>query len=458
MFESYFAPAERRRRLVPAELLARYPELSYDEEQYEDSLPDLPYLRSVLDRYVAQLSGEGPTPWEWGPATSAAVRQHPIYLDARYAGATLQDLPTLSKAVLRRHPEPFDHQAEPTPVVYTDKTSGTSGAPLAIAYSQQFMSQSLYLEIIKIMLRAELTDLGAGEVLSVFLTDNPNRGPGIVIPNPLDLVGHTLIVHVDPSDAQSLTRVTAMLHDLRPEVLSSKPNLFRMLLNRWGGQSPFGPYQPRLAVSGGAMLSVELRHEIADALGCPVVSSYAISEAGYLGSECPHGGMHLDRSVHQVFEVLDDSATAADIGELVITALSNSCMPLLRYRVGDVVMLADACACGRSGPTLAELRGRTTQIFELGDGVQLSPTRYMKIFERHPALHEFQLIQVTERAFRLRIEIDPSVTDLVRQETVAAVRDYISAGMPVSVEIDCAEDVFDTIGGKFTRFRSEVAA
>lgn len=402
--DSYFAPAELRHRLSVEDVLVRYPELTCDHEQYEDSLPDLPYLRSVLATFVRRLTTET-TPWRWTRAVAEQVRRHPIYADERYAATELTGLPTLTKTALRRHPEPFDHLAEPTAVIYTDKTSGTSGAPLDLAYSQQFMSQSLYLEPIKIMIRAGLTGVGAGPVLSVFLTDNPSRGSGLLVPNLLDEVGHTLIVQVDPNDATSLNRVTDLLEDLQPEVLSSKPNLYRMLLDRWGGQRPFASYRPRLAVSGGAMLDDALRRAVADLLGCPVVSSYAISEAGYLGSECPYGRMHLDLSVHDRFEVLDESGRPATTGELVVTACANSCMPLVRYRVGDTVTLADDCPCGGPGPVLAALRGRTTQLFHLGGGAQLSPTRYMKLFELHPAVLEYQLTQTGDRRFRLRVEL-----------------------------------------------------
>jgi phenylacetate-coenzyme A ligase PaaK-like adenylate-forming protein len=318
------------------------------------------------------------------------------------------------------------------------------------------MSQSLYLEPIKIMLRAGLSELGARPVLSAFLTDNPSRGAGLVVPNPLDEVGHTLVVHVDPNDPVSLQRVGELLEDLQPEVLSSKPNLFRMLLDRWNGLSPFPSYRPRLVVSGGAMLDDALRHSLREALGCPVTSSYAISEAGYIGSECPHGRMHLDLSVHHRFEIVDESGRPATTGELVITTLANSCMPLVRYRMGDTVTLAEECRCGRPGPILRELHGRSTQIFDLGGGAKLSPTRYMKLFELHPAVLEYQLTQTSERRFRLRVELEPDLGADQRRDALAAVARYITAGMPVPVEVDCAEETFDTAGAKFARFRSEV--
>ncbi|MFF5176357.1 hypothetical protein ACFY3U_27570 [Micromonospora sp. NPDC000089] len=455
MLDSFFVPVDERRRLRTEELLARYPELTCDEEQYEDSLPDLQYLQSVLETFVRRLSADA-APWQWTEADAARARKHAIYASERYRAKRMSDLPILTKSELRRHPAPFDHQSEPTTVIYTDKTSGTSGAPLDLAYSQQFMSQSLYLETIKIMIRAGLIGLGATPVLSVFLTDNPSRGRGLVIPNPLEMVGHSLIVQVEPNDQSSLNRVTALLNDLRPEVVSSKPNLFRMLVDRWGGRAPFASYRPRLAVSGGAMLDDRLRQAVADALACPVVSSYAISEAGYLGSECPDGQIHLDLSVHHQFEVLDESGAPARTGELVITALANSCMPLVRYRISDTVTLADDCSCSSPGPVLAELRGRATQVFDLGDGAQLSPTRYMKLFELHPTVMEYQLTQTANRRFRLRVELRPDLSAARRTEALAAVAAYVEAGMPVPVEIDCADQTFDTTSGKFARFRSEV--
>ncbi|WP_307665676.1 phenylacetate--CoA ligase family protein [Streptomyces sp. V1I1] len=447
------------------EFMERHPELSFDTARAADDKKDTPHLEACLLHFTEYVSGKEGGNFTWTADVRRQVSRHPVYRRPAYSVDEFGTLPTLSRSELRKLREPFDYEASGTTTAYGDQTSGTSGAPLTVVYSPRFMSQYLHLNMFKVAIRAGIRDLGGRQVFAVTITDNPSLGAGVIIPDPLDLVGLRLIWYVDPSDPQSIARLTTFLREFDPEVLSSKPNLLQMLLDHWETESPEPPCGPRFAVSGGAMLPDALRQQMADYFGCPVISAYAISEAGYLGSECERQKIHLDESLHERFEILpaegaaDTEPSAGDSGELAVTSLSNLCMPLVRYRVGDLATMSrNTCACGAPGPVLDELQGRTTLVFDLGGGHVLSPTRYMDLFKEHPELREYQLTQRDTRSFLLRIELADDVAPSSRPVIYTRIQNAISAGMPVAVEIAWEEHTFAPEGAKFARFRSEVSA
>lgn len=95
---------------------------------------------------------------------------------------------------------------------------------------------------------------------------------------------------------------------------------------------------------------------IAAAWGAEAFAVTWLTEAGITGYECPAhpGGVHLLES-QVICEVVDPGTGApAAAGELVVTPLGRTGMPVIRYRTGDLVrMEAAPCPCGRTFARLA---------------------------------------------------------------------------------------------------------
>jgi phenylacetate-CoA ligase len=103
------------------------------------------------------------------------------------------------------------------------------------------------------------------------------------------------------------------------------------------------------------------RERIKRVFGCTIQNEYGCGEVGAMAYECSHGQLHIMAdNVH--CEVLRDDDTPAapgETGEIVVTDLTNTAMPLIRYRMGDRAEVGTPCACGRSFPTLSHIAGRT---------------------------------------------------------------------------------------------------
>ena len=98
------------------------------------------------------------------------------------------------------------------------------------------------------------------------------------------------------------------------------------------------------------------------AWGCRVSTHYGLTESGWgLAVDCDVcPGYHYDELDH-IVEVVDPE-TGGPVpegreGEVVLTNISRDCMPLIRYRTGDIATLTKS-ACGSHLMTLGHIRRR----------------------------------------------------------------------------------------------------
>ena len=92
--------------------------------------------------------------------------------------------------------------------------------------------------------------------------------------------------------------------------------------------------------------------EVKKAFGLKIISEYGSAESGLIAFECPKGNMHIAME-HIIVEVED--------GEILVTNLLSKSFPIIRYRLGDIIELADEnfkCACGRAHPVILNIIGR----------------------------------------------------------------------------------------------------
>ena len=91
-------------------------------------------------------------------------------------------------------------------------------------------------------------------------------------------------------------------------------------------------------------------------------------------------------------------------GEIVLSNLVNRGSVLLNYRVGDLGRISTgACTCGRTTRVLADLEGRTSEYITRADGSFTGPYHVMQAVTHVPGIARFQLVQVSETSFELRL-------------------------------------------------------
>lgn len=202
--------------------------------------------------------------------------------------------------------------------------------------------------------------------------------------------------HVFPASTE-LHRHLGWLQSVRPAYLKSYPEvlgeLARMVL-RQGRVMRFS-----LLLSGGAVLTEDIRKLCRDAFGCAVADFYGAEETGSIAAECPQCGHYHAADENVLLEVVKDDGTAArpgEAGRAVVTTLFNHAFPLIRYQIGDYVVAGSAGPCPQPLGTIRQVLGRAKTIFRLRGGRSIWPFIPSSDMGRLPNIRRFQFVQVAE--------------------------------------------------------------
>lgn len=148
------------------------------------------------------------------------------------------------------------------------------------------------------------------------------------------------------------------------------------------------------------------RETISDSFSCPVANGYGGRDAGFIAHECPAGGMHITAE-DIILEIIDEHGNIQSPetpGEIVVTHLATPDFPFIRYRTGDIGVLAsEPCTCGRGLPLLKEIQGRSTDFVVAADGTAMHGLALIYILRDLPTIGVFKIVQESLAVTRVQI-------------------------------------------------------
>lgn len=182
----------------------------------------------------------------------------------------------------------------------------------------------------------------------------------------------------------ALNRVRVSVDDLEPmRIASTARRILRMQPDYLYGYASmvfqFGEKLVELRGDANSRLKVAVltsdtsnqyqRNRLAMVLGCPVVDEFGCSEVEIIAHQCPAGNYHIIAE-NMLLEVAPQANSDPNRGEVLLTDLNNTLMPLIRYRLGDEVVIKQGiCSCGRTLPMISAVKGRMLyQYFHLPSG------------------------------------------------------------------------------------------
>jgi phenylacetate-CoA ligase len=217
--------------------------------------------------------------------------------------------------------------------------------------------------------------------------------------------------------------------------------------------------QPRGIITTAMVLHNWQRKTIEEVFGCPVTNRYGCEEVSLIACECEHhSGLHINAEGIYV-EVLRDGKPVqpGEPGSVVVTDLSNRAMPILRYQVGDVAVLADrTCPCGRGLPLLERLEGREADYVVTASGELISGISLTENFALHvPGVAQLQIIQETVRRFVFRLVPGPDFGP----DSVRRIAELVAERFGPDVEHECitVDGIPQEASGKYRFCISRVA-
>src|SRR5206468_9436726 len=141
--------------------------------------------------------------------------------------------------------------------------------------------------------------------------------------------------------------------------------------------------------------------------GCKTFDSWSGVEACGLITECEHGSLHIspDAGLIEVLNENMQSVNYGEAGEVYCTGFINYDQPLIRYAIGDSIILSDkSCVCGRTMPVVKEILGRIEDVIISKDGKEM--VRFHSVFNGLHSVKQAQVIQENLNNITIKIVAD----------------------------------------------------
>ena len=198
--------------------------------------------------------------------------------------------------------------------------------------------------------------------------------------------------------------IVKQLNDFQPCMLSGYPSNLSLLAD----QSELN-IKPDVIITGGELLTDDIRKKLSDKFGCYVQTHYSCTEAGEIACECSEGHLHINED-WVIVEPVDKNNKPVSYGEMsdkvLITNLSNYIQPFIRYELTDRIIVHDEqCKCVRKSHWF-EIEGRTDDILNFENGVSVAPMSLYKILEEVKSVQRFQLVQRAVNKLEIRLITD----------------------------------------------------
>ena len=195
---------------------------------------------------------------------------------------------------------------------------------------------------------------------------------------------------------QAMRKYASLERSFKPQLIVAYPSAL-MFFSEFCRRESMRLYGPKAIVSSGEKLYPHQREGIEKVFSSPVYDRYGSREFADVACECPkREGLHIMNDLYAV-EVIHESGRPAEngeVGELVVTDLSNYYMPFIRYRTGDLaVPTGRVCSCGRGMPILERVEGRAFDVIKTPDGKSVGGFFWTHLSRSVPGIRSFQIEQ-----------------------------------------------------------------
>jgi phenylacetate-CoA ligase len=202
--------------------------------------------------------------------------------------------------------------------------------------------------------------------------------------------------------------------------------------------------QPPRAVFCTAMEVTDRCLELAEqAFRAPAVDVYVTNEFGVIAWSCParRNVLHLNDDTF-VVEVLGPDGLPVPpgtVGELVVTSLGLTSMPLIRYRMGDMAArLPGTCECGRGLGLLSRVHGRTAHAIRRPSGALITTPLVTSLFGRamaHTWVRRFQVREEPGGHLRFLVDVRQPPSADERHTPTEIVESSVGSDFEIAIEI-----------------------
>lgn len=120
-------------------------------------------------------------------------------------------------------------------------------------------------------------------------------------------------------------------------------------------QYSLGPFNLKMVKGTSEKIFDTYQDEARKAFGKKIISEYGAAETGIIAFECPRGNMHI---------TMENVIVEEEDGEAIITNLISDSFPIIRYKLGDSIILDNntICPCGMNHKIIKDVIGRVGKV------------------------------------------------------------------------------------------------
>jgi phenylacetate-CoA ligase len=376
---------------------------------------------------------------------SYARRRSPYYERTIPEGTPFEEIPVLTKQVLRDHPDELLARDVPAWRRHTVRTSGSTGEPA-----------TLHRDIHQILIESMSSDRFLrslhGVPFDATIVAVTSTGTSRERLSRWDRVKGWAIERLGGPRAYDPWLLTAPISDVRrARTLQSHLDLWARLrryvflgqasaLDRMARLIEAGEVRmrrPPVAIAASSdILTARAKERIERAFGAWVHTRYGAVEMPFLSASMPNT---TDRYVFNPLlayvEVLDRDGRPVgpgEMGRVVVTDLNNRVMPLIRYDLGDLAVASEERSVG-GFPLVEGVMGRASEVLRFPSGRTLTAVDLDRlVFSGATSVRAWQCVQTDANHLEVRVVWDAEPDDLAGR-LGATVRSAVDADTSVAV-------------------------
>jgi len=331
---------------------------------------------------------------------------------------------------------------DPEQVIRMHTSSGTTGKPTAIFHTREDIE--MWAELMaRCMAMAGCTSKDVFQNMSGYGLFTGGLG--------LHYGAERLGMWVIPAGAGNTARQVLLIRDFHVTAVHATPSYAMHVAERMvqEGDDPKS-LGIKFAFLGAEPYTEEMRLKLQDLYGFKVFNSYGLSEMSGPGVafECPYqNGLHIWEDAFLV-EIVNpetlEPVAEGEVGELVMTTLRRTAMPIIRYRTRDLTRFVTGdCPCGRKHARIARMVGRSDDMLIIR-GVNVFPSQIEEVIMRHAWLGGNYVIALTRKEaldqMTVKVELakgsfDGSVESLRNQRAELQRQLKEQVGFTVNIEV-----------------------
>ncbi|CBJ92649.1 phenylacetate--CoA ligase PaaK [Xenorhabdus nematophila] len=357
--------------------------------------------------------------------------------DFRYP-EDIQKFPYTTKQDLRDH-YPFDTFAVPMEqVVRIHASSGTTGRPTVVGYTQQDIDN--WSELVARSLR--FAGVSAKDKIHVAYGYGLFTG-GLGAHYGAERLGAAVI----PMSGGNTERQAQLIQDFKPDVIMMTPSYCLTLLDelerKMGGDA--SKCSLRVGIFGAEPWTAALRTEIETRMGIKALDIYGLSEImgpGVAMESLEYADGSTIWEDHFYPEVINPDNLSilpeGKTGELVFTTLTKEAMPMIRYRTRDLTRLLPGTA--RNMRRMDRITGRSDDMLIIR-GINVFPSQVEEQIIRFKELSPHYQLEVHRKGNHdcLSVKVELKEPDLLSHEQCCTLchqlRHHIKSMVGLSTEV-----------------------